>query len=418
MSSAKPTRRDRDERIDRNLYRRHLNACAYLTGRTCSCDTDTYVIDLRSKGDKKHYLHLPNDDAARGWKRDREARLRGGIAPSAMDITVRELVAEWKERANPGDGRWFKRGGEEYKPSSYETVCADLDTLWVPRLGKLKVTDVLANHISPIVTELVQSGEARATVKRKLNALRVLFRYATSAQREGGMIRVDSPVVHVEARGRSEQQRAYFESVADFMPYVMALPREYDRCLWATAALTGIRRGELGALRRRDVDVADRVIYVRQAWDYHTHCFGLVKSRRGFREVPIFDKLLPFIELRLLSIPDDPDALLFPGTYNKGVRPFSPTGLAKRAKTAWKNARLHQLPVYDGDNPDVVVRWTWPTLHVLRHTWATFFVGGGVDIIALARWIGHDDSQLRTRYAHPVRSQAMIDMANDLLGDE
>ncbi len=46
----------------------------------------------------------------------------------------------------------------------------------------------------------------------------------------------------------------------------MALPIE-DRCLWWTAALAGLRRGELRGLRWSDVDLEANVIVVERSWD-------------------------------------------------------------------------------------------------------------------------------------------------------
>ena len=43
--------------------------------------------------------------------------------------------------------------------------------------------------------------------------------------------------------------------------------RRKDRALWATALYAGLRRGELQALRREDVDLATGVIHVERGWD-------------------------------------------------------------------------------------------------------------------------------------------------------
>jgi integrase len=59
-----------------------------------------------------------------------------------------------------------------------------------------------------------------------------------------------------------------------------------DRALWATAIYAGLRRGELRALRREDVDLATGVIHVRRGWD---GVKGEIapKSAQGRRRVPI-----------------------------------------------------------------------------------------------------------------------------------
>jgi integrase len=69
-----------------------------------------------------------------------------------------------------------------------------------------------------------------------------------------------------------------------------AQPGEYealDRALYRTAAMTGLRQGELIALRWRDVDWHAARIRVRQ--NYVRGEFGTPKSCRSTRSVPMAD---------------------------------------------------------------------------------------------------------------------------------
>ena len=62
-----------------------------------------------------------------------------------------------------------------------------------------------------------------------------------------------------------------------------------DRVLWLTAAMTGLRQGELAALRWRDVDWTARVIRVRRS--YSRGQWTTPKSRRSSRAVPMADRV-------------------------------------------------------------------------------------------------------------------------------
>jgi integrase len=59
-----------------------------------------------------------------------------------------------------------------------------------------------------------------------------------------------------------------------------------DRPLWATAFYSGLRRGELVALRWEDVDLATGVLHVRRGWDAVEGEIA-PESRQGRRDVPI-----------------------------------------------------------------------------------------------------------------------------------
>lgn len=64
-----------------------------------------------------------------------------------------------------------------------------------------------------------------------------------------------------------------------------------DRALYVAAVMTGLRQGELIALRWRDVDWTAGRIRVRQ--NYVLGEFGTPKSRRSTRSVPMVDAVPP-----------------------------------------------------------------------------------------------------------------------------
>ena len=63
------------------------------------------------------------------------------------------------------------------------------------------------------------------------------------------------------------------------------LPVE-DRCLWWTAALAGLRRGELRGLRWSDIDLDENVIAVERSWDEKE---GAVAPKSTQRQTPRAD---------------------------------------------------------------------------------------------------------------------------------
>ena len=62
-----------------------------------------------------------------------------------------------------------------------------------------------------------------------------------------------------------------------------------DRVLYLTAAMTGLRQGELLGLRWRDIDWAAARLRVRQS--YVLGEFGRPKSKRPSRSIPLADRL-------------------------------------------------------------------------------------------------------------------------------
>jgi len=96
------------------------------------------------------------------------------------------------------------------------------------------------------------------------------------------------------------------------------------RPLWATAFYAGLRRGELQALRVRNVDVEADTLGVEKGWDPIDGEI-LPKSEAGVRQVFLLDTLQPLLTPLVEDRP--PDAFVFGG-------PTSPFDARSTGKTA------------------------------------------------------------------------------------
>lgn len=143
-----------------------------------------------------------------------------------------------------------------------------------------------------------------------------------------------------------------------------------DRAIWATALYTGLRSGELRALRWEAIDVAKRIIEVRESWDPKE---GSVepKTRRSRRRVPmpiVLRELL--VAQRTRKGASTGSALVF-GEDDK--TPFQPERLYRNADRAWHHAEIRERL----------------RLHQARHTYASFMIAAGINAKALSLFMGH-----------------------------
>jgi integrase len=180
---------------------------------------------------------------------------------------------------------------------------------------------------------------------------------------------------------------------------VPALVAKLDRLrgLAIVSLFTGMRLGEVLALRWSCVDLDKGIIQVREALEEtkaHGIRFKAPKSKAGRRDITLPEILVAALrehrkaqlELRMKlgigKLPDD--ALLF---ANIDGAPLSSIACSK----AWGKfaARIGM--------PDV-------TFHALRHTHASQLIDAGVDIVTISKRLGHakPDITLRT-YAHLFR---------------
>jgi len=156
--------------------------------------------------------------------------------------------------------------------------------------------------------------------------------------------------------------------------------------VYITAAFTGLRMGELRALRWLDVDFGNRIVHVRRNPVRGVH--GAPKSQR-VRSVPMTDQVA--VVLDALSRRDHytgADELVFTLGYNE---PFHQDTVRKRFYAALDRAGLGALR--EKDHPIV--------FHDLRHTFGTLAVQAFPlsDVMAM---MGHAQIATTMIYVHHV----------------
>ena len=163
------------------------------------------------------------------------------------------------------------------------------------------------------------------------------------------------------------------------MALVRAAASEQDAAIFLTAAFTGLRRGELLALRWRDVDFAGQVIRVRASYAEGQLTTPKSGKVRSVPMAPDVAKALAGLVKRGGWTGDDDLVFAGPGGSFLDGR-----GLRRRYLTAIQRAGLRPLRFHD-----------------LRHTFGTRMIGKA-DIRRVQEWMGHADVQTTMKYLHYV----------------
>ena len=172
-------------------------------------------------------------------------------------------------------------------------------------------------------------------------------------------------------------------SPEEVMALVRAADSEQDAAIFLTAAFTGLRRGELVALRWRDADFARSHVRVRAS--YTEGALTGPKSGR-IRAVPMApDVATTLARLTQREHFTDEDDLVFPG---QGGDHLDASALYRRYKLALRRAGLRDLRFHD-----------------LRHTFGTQVIATA-SILKVKEWMGHVDVDTTMRYLHFAPSEA------------
>ncbi|MDQ7822063.1 MAG: tyrosine-type recombinase/integrase [Candidatus Eremiobacteraeota bacterium] len=239
--------------------------------------------------------------------------------------------------------------------------------------------DYLLDEIKPYFIEQYKLKRARdvskTTVKREMTTLHRVFNLAILWKKA-----VDNPVKLVdkikepEARTRSLSEEELRRLVAECGP-------PYLRMAVLIALNTGLRKGEILALGKDDVDLEAGIISVSS-----TMCatgLGTPKSGKG-RQVPINSTLLPELAKWVEGLKEEH---LFPhGDFKKAF-----------------NAAVRRAGIKDFH------------FHDLRHTFASRLIMAGADIATLKELLGHATLSMAMKYAHPSKEHKR--MALDKIGE-
>lgn len=174
----------------------------------------------------------------------------------------------------------------------------------------------------------------------------------------------------------------------------------------AVAMYTGVRIGELCALKKADIDFAEKVIYIKRTVQRIKNLdddasaktklvIGEPKSTNASRKIPIPDILLR--KLKTLCIGKSKDDFLW-GIDEKNA--LEPRTLQYRFKAFLKKTGLRNI-----------------NFHALRHTFATKCIEKHVDIKTLSEILGHANVKITLeRYVHSSMEfkRSQINRLNDV----
>jgi integrase len=285
----------------------------------------------------------------------------GGLVRA--QLTFAEACDEWLE---------YKRSRVKLSTlTDYREMIKKIKPAMAELIGdKARLASVTTETVEAYRDKLVREGRSDRTVNKYLGALTDLFRWAG---RRYGL--VENPVSRVERRPTAKRGNIDVYSKEEVLAVARAAANEQDAAIYTVAAFTGLRRGELLALRWRDVDFADAAIHVR-----HNLAGGQLTTPKGGTErtVPLMHEAAA--ALARLSGREQftsEDDYVF---CSKLGQPLSGRVVSRDYHQARERAGLRHLRFHD-----------------LRHTFGTHAIRVA-DSREVMEWMGHQDLATTQRY--------------------
>jgi integrase len=227
----------------------------------------------------------------------------------------------------------------------------------------------------PLMTRKGKGKLTARSINKYLGALSSIFK---RAQRVYGL--PENPVAAVDRQPQWRVGKIDVLEPGEVVALTRAASSNQDAATFAVAAFTGLRMGELRALRWADVDFAKRLVHVRRGYAGGAEHEG-GKSHR-VRSVPMIDQVVPWLDrLSRRERFTDSDDLVFPSPVG---RHFDDSTVRKAFKDALKTAGLKTIRFHD-----------------LRHTFGTIAVQA-FPLTDVKAMMGHADISTTMIYVHYV----------------
>lgn len=335
-----------------------------------------------------------------------DGRIRYGYVSgkSYEEVLVKKqeaLKTHWKVRGckPPKTGRllfssisreWFQEQEALLKESSLARYRDILEDHLLPEFGDRKITDITKDEVWNYLKNLLVSGGVKSaglapkTVTSILSVLKMIFEYAGNyknlkvADLCGLSVKQGRKPLRVLSINEQRMLEEFLMENMDFAGFGIML------CLY-----TGIRLGELCALKWADISFKDRTLHVHGTMtripmkeNNRKKTRVLVtspKSDSSVRYIPIPDKV--FRLAKEMAGPED--TYLLTGMADEFIEPRT---MENHFRRAVKKSGI-----------------VGANFHALRHTFATRCIEMGFDAKSLSEILGHASVRITMdRYVHPT----------------
>lgn len=338
-----------------------------------------------------------------------------GMTQKQIEKEVNRIAVEFEARITGQDGaemssmklsdfcdRYLELSKTTLSPTTYAFYTSVIEQIIKPALGHMKLNAVKPIHAQQFIQMLQGDGIrsdgrgerlSASTVKRYFTVLKAIFAKAYKLdlidRNPTDTAKLDMPTVE-----EPEIQIFTAEEAGKMLACLQSEPTMFQ-VLIHMALVTGMRRGELVAVKWNSIDFKQKTISVKRSnyklrgQDIQTKT---TKTKKSIREIAIPEYLLELLRRHhaeqiqnAIRLGDKwhGDGWVFTQWNGEPMNPMTPT--RQFDKFLEKNGIPHRK------------------FHALRHTSATLLLSSGTNIKNVAARLGHTQLSTTNRYVHALR---------------
>ena len=338
-----------------------------------------------------HICHTWPDGRKQTIRKVSPVQTKRGAEQYERELRKQLVSSQWEEDANKKRQQTPTLAGfaEEFlayqatlnKPGSVDTKRTMLRLHLLPAFGKRRLDRIDERAIDAYTVKKLEHVTHRgtpilpSTVNMHLKLLGRMLRVA----RKWKLIR-ELPEINLLKERKPDFDFLDFDE-ADVFLRGAAQHRPQWHPYMVTAIRTGLRVGEMVALRWRDVDLERGRITVRRSYDRKRKAFASTKNDK-IRDIPLTRDALDALRTQRERGPADRE-LVFVNDLGNHFDSHATQYAIEKIAEALGMRHIHN--------------------HVLRHTFASHAAMRGIPIPQIQQWLGHSSIVVTMRYAHLSR---------------
>lgn len=360
----------------RQSRRGHHEGCVYYEP-----ERDRWVAEITIEtGQRKKYRTKTKQEAIRK-KNEILRELEQGVLATGPQRKLGPYLEDWLENVHKST----------LKVSAYVKYQKNIKYILMDRLGEVWLQKLTPDQVQRFYKRLSEKELSTKTVNTVHGVLHLALE---NAVRWGYVAR---NVCDLVTPPRIVTKEAVFLTVEQAHALLECVQEHRLEALFMLIMVTGMRRGEVLALRWSDIDLKRQYLHVLHTVDYipkYGYIEDTPKSKAGKRKIALPSFMVEMLEehKRTLEMVREnageaweENDLVFPGL--KGGY-FNPNYLLRVFKKILRRARLADM-----------------RLHDLRHSTVTILLAKGVHIKVVSELLGHSDIVITLRtYGHLLPS--------------